>query len=57
MATVAELEEQLADAKYDLRWMARVSWGSANAGMVQYGSQLAKVHRLQLELNRAKGGG
>ena len=60
MADVEELREELADEKAKLRASKWVNWrGDVNRGMVDYGHQLTKVERLQIQLNRAlkKGGG
>ena len=54
MATIAELKEELRQAKGDLRAMKWVNWrGDINSGMVSYNHQLIKVERLTVELNRA----
>ena len=53
MATVAELKEELREAKFQLHFAKQVTLGNANSGMLAYGYQLIKVERLQIELNKA----
>ena len=52
--TIEELQEELRQAKGDLRAMSWVDWrGDINGKMVGYNHQLIKVERLQIELNKA----
>ncbi|ABB35453.1 hypothetical protein [Synechococcus sp. CC9605] len=55
MATdIDALREELAEAKGLLRALSWVDWRmDVNRGMVDYGHQLTKVERLQVQLNRA----
>ena len=55
MATdIDALKEELANAQGLLRASKWVNWrGDINAGMVDYGQQLIKVERLQIQLNKA----
>ena len=53
MATLEELQEELSQAKADLRWMALPTWGEANAGMIRYSNQLALIGRLQKQIQEA----
>ena len=54
MATIAELQEELDQAKGLLQAMTWVDWrGDINGKMVNYNHQLIKAERLQIELNKA----
>lgn len=48
--SIAELQQELREAKADLHRGASLVWGD---GMVNYNDQLTKVTRLQSELNKA----
>ena len=53
MSNISELKVELQDAKYQLRVVQRVDWGSGGSGMTSYSNCLAVVTRLQSELNKA----
>ena len=52
MATLSELQVQLQEAKFQLRYARPVNWGSPNSGMLNYGHRLQKVLWLQQEIRR-----
>ncbi len=49
MKSIADLKQELRDAKGDLNRAQSVTWGD---GMVNFNDQLTKVTRLQAELNQ-----
>lgn len=54
MATVAELRLELQEAEFQLRYAKAVSWGSVNAGGINYLHRLQRCHQLQRRIQIAE---